>query len=170
METKLSPESQAMKLPAGEVCDNCFAFTFCAGIGCTWSGRTECDYYPRRFLKAQPNVHHYEKNYGKTLEQKPQPELEGATAGAGRAVQTLPGSKAIGRNPITQTKLLLSPFFCVCCVPPTHRTHTCIRFPLLLSRFPRIKLTLVRVCVFPISLFRFHGAPNFGILRLKFPD
>ena len=80
------------------------------------------------------------------------------------------GSKTIGRKPITHTKLLFFPSFYVCCVPPTYDTHTCIRFPLLLSRLPCTTSTLVRVCVFPISIFRFHGAQNFGTLRLNFPD
>ena len=80
------------------------------------------------------------------------------------------GSETIGRKPITHTKLLLFPPFYVCCVPPTHRTHTCTRFPLLLSRLPCIQSTLVCVCVFSRSLFRFHGAQNFGTLRLNFPD
>ena len=75
------------------------------------------------------------------------------------------GSKTIGRKPITHTKLPLSPFFCVCCVPPTHHTHTCIPFPLLLSRLPHKQITCFRVCVFSITLSRNHGALNFGTLH-----
>ena len=42
---------QDMKLPEGKTCDLCFAFRFCNGIGCTWAGRTECDYWPNRFME-----------------------------------------------------------------------------------------------------------------------
>lgn len=47
----MSKETEAMKLPPGKTCDQCFAFSFCKGIGCRWSGRTECDYYPNRFAE-----------------------------------------------------------------------------------------------------------------------
>lgn len=40
---------ESMKLPAGKTCNDCSNFGFCEGIGCSWSGRTECDYYPNRF-------------------------------------------------------------------------------------------------------------------------
>ena len=39
-----------------------------------------------------------------------------------------------------------------------------------IQKLPRIESTLVRVFVFSISLFRFHGAHNFGTLRLNLPD
>lgn len=50
----MSKETEAMKLPPGKKCDDCYAFRFCNGIGCTWSGRTECDYFPNRF--AEPKI------------------------------------------------------------------------------------------------------------------
>ena len=40
---------EEMNLPDGNTCDDCFAFRFCNGIGCTSSGRTHCDYHPNRF-------------------------------------------------------------------------------------------------------------------------
>jgi MoaA/NifB/PqqE/SkfB family radical SAM enzyme len=46
----------SMKLPQGATCDQCFAFEYCAGIGCTWSGRTECDYFPNRFKKKDTKL------------------------------------------------------------------------------------------------------------------
>ena len=58
------------------------------------------------------------------------------------------GSKTIGRKPITHTKPLRSLSFYVCCVPPTYDTHTCFRFPLLLSRLPCIKYTGLRLRLF----------------------
>ncbi len=50
----MSAEHEQMKLPAGKTCDSCFAFYFCNGIGCTWPGRTECDYFPNRFHEETP--------------------------------------------------------------------------------------------------------------------
>ena len=94
-----------------------------------------------------------------TEPQYPQPDHPGGA-----------GSKTIGRKPITHTKPLRFLSFYVCCVPPTYDTHTCIRFPLLLSRLPCITRTLVCVCVFSISLFRLHGARTFGTQHLNFPD
>ena len=44
---------EEMKLPEGKVCDQCFAFRFCKGIGCSWSGRVECDYWPSRFIERR---------------------------------------------------------------------------------------------------------------------
>ncbi len=43
-----------MRLPTGKTCDDCFAHKFCFGIGCSWSGRTSCDYWPNRFQERQP--------------------------------------------------------------------------------------------------------------------
>lgn len=51
--TYVDPEREAMKLPDGVTCDSCYAFRFCSGIGCSWSGRTECDYYPNRYRPAK---------------------------------------------------------------------------------------------------------------------
>ena len=48
-----SPEQRAMELPPGKTCDSCFAFRFCIGIGCTWSGRTSCDYFPNRYREME---------------------------------------------------------------------------------------------------------------------
>lgn len=44
---------QDMKLPEGKTCDDCFAFSFCNGIGCSWPGRTACDYWPNRFKQKR---------------------------------------------------------------------------------------------------------------------
>ena len=38
---------------SGKLCDDCYAFWFCDGIGCTESGRTSCDYWPNRFRPIQ---------------------------------------------------------------------------------------------------------------------
>ena len=40
-------------LPEGKTCNDCYAFKFCIGIGCTSHGATHCDYWPNRF---RPNV------------------------------------------------------------------------------------------------------------------
>jgi hypothetical protein len=44
---------QDMKLPEGKTCDVCYAFRFCKGIGCSWEGREECDYWPNRFKEKK---------------------------------------------------------------------------------------------------------------------
>jgi hypothetical protein len=36
-------------LPDNKCCDDCFHFLRCTGIGCTWTMRKECDFYPSRF-------------------------------------------------------------------------------------------------------------------------
>jgi hypothetical protein len=36
-------------LPPGFTCQDCWAFSFCAGIGCTTAENTVCDFYPSRF-------------------------------------------------------------------------------------------------------------------------
>ena len=68
------------------------------------------------------------------------------------------GSKTIGRKPITHTKLLPFPFFCVCCVPPTHRTHTCFRFPSCYHDCPETHLHWFAFASFrsPFSDFMVH--------------
>ena len=38
-----------MQLPEGKTCNDCYAFQFCIGIGCTSHGATHCDYWPNRF-------------------------------------------------------------------------------------------------------------------------
>ena len=79
------------------------------------------------------------------------------------------GSETIGRNPITHTKPLLSPFFCVCCVPPTHHTHTCIRFPFhSCYRDCPVPIVHFLCCVFSNSHFRIHGAIELRTLHLNF--
>jgi hypothetical protein len=47
-----------MALPEGNTCNDCYAFRFCIGIGCTSHGATHCDYWPNRF---RPNT---ERSHG----------------------------------------------------------------------------------------------------------
>ncbi len=50
-------KDDSMNLPEGVTCDSCFAFSYCKGIGCTWAGRKQCDYYPNRYSpKLTPKV------------------------------------------------------------------------------------------------------------------
>ena len=79
------------------------------------------------------------------------------------------------RKPSAENRSHIQTFFfprsSACVVYPRHTAHIlAFAFPSCYHDCPVPHFTLVRVCVFSISLFRFHGAQNFGTLRLNFPD
>jgi hypothetical protein len=44
-------EHEAMKLPAGKTCANCHHYYRCSAMFGAHLKRTECDFYPRRFIE-----------------------------------------------------------------------------------------------------------------------
>jgi hypothetical protein len=44
---------QLMQLPADRTCGDCVHGPRCFAMGCSWPTRTECDFYPNLFIRAQ---------------------------------------------------------------------------------------------------------------------
>jgi hypothetical protein len=47
----MTESERAMQLPPGRICDICIHIKRCVALGFSWRERSQCDFYPSRFIE-----------------------------------------------------------------------------------------------------------------------